>query len=131
MVISNSNFQENSQNESPDKQEYPEYQHVEDPFTIDPNDDMDTLNEKLRISKQQRKQIENDAKLLQNRINLLQNEENKSRKKIESVRKQANDIKSMKQKNKQAQLQKQALRERRMQEEEEKKSFNKMVKQDL
>ena len=64
-----------------------------------PDDDMETLNEKLRQSKLARKRADEDAKLLSNRIKLLQNEESKARKKIDETKKRANDIIKMRKRN--------------------------------
>ena len=59
------------------------------------------------------------------------NEENKTWKKIDETRKKATDIMQARKRNKTALEQKQALKEKWMQDEEEKKNFNKMIKQDL
>ena len=64
-----------------------------------PDDDMETLKEKLRQAKLARKRADEDAKLLSNRIKLLQNEESKARKKIDETKKRANDIIKMRKRN--------------------------------
>lgn len=55
--------------------------------------------EELIKIKQERKKVENDAKLLENRINLLQIEEKKALKKIEETKKKAEKLKQIKLRN--------------------------------
>lgn len=56
-----------------------------------------------------RKKIEEDTKLLENRIALLENEEKRALKKIEETKKKANNITSYKERNKEKNVQKQAV----------------------
>lgn len=56
-----------------------------------------------------RKKIEEDTKLLENRIALLENEEKRALKKIEETKKKANNINSYKERNKEKNVQKQAV----------------------
>jgi len=65
---------EQEEHELHEEEGSPEQMNSED-LAINPEDDMETLNEKLRLSKMARKRAAEDAKLLKNRINLLMNEE--------------------------------------------------------
>jgi hypothetical protein len=115
---------------SPGSQDYEE-EHEEDPLDIRPDDDMETLNEKLRQSKLARKRAEEDAKLLSNRIKLLQNEEGKARKKIKETKKRASEIVKTKMRNREIQQKKRMRSEKKMEESARKTQFNRMKKREL
>jgi hypothetical protein len=69
----------------------------------------DEFTAKLLESKAMRKKAEEDALLLQNRIKLLQLEEKKAMKKIDETKKKAQEIQELKQRNFEAQMQKEEV----------------------
>lgn len=64
-------------------------------------------SQRLDEAKKARKKIEEDARLLANRIALLENEEKKALKKIQETKKKAEEITTLKQRNKEITVQKQ------------------------
>jgi hypothetical protein len=56
-----------------------------------------------------RKKIEDETRLLENRIALLENEERRAQKKIEETKRKANNITNYKERNKEKNIQKQAV----------------------
>lgn len=98
----------------------------------DIQDDDGTYRTQLLESKMIRKKAEEDAQLLANRIALLQLEEKKAMKKIDETKKKAKEIIELKNRNLQAQKEREQVRKQKEEEEIQKliqnKSFKEQVK---
>jgi len=90
-----------------------------------------TYRTQLLESKMIRKKAEEDAQLLANRIALLQLEEKRAMKKIEETKKKAKEIMELKNRNLQAQREKEELRRQKEEEDMRKMMQNKTIKEQV